>query len=592
MTGHTRAPAMTAHVRDLGTSPARTWSRPWSWPPSRLAVPFDRRTLAGLLVALWMVGAGVRGSLVGRDGVWADEAFSLAMATGHSLEHPPALADPARFDYMEPAGPVSPAALRRFLEHDELGDVRRVVRAVLLSDTNPPLYYVLLYAWTRALGTTDSALRLFSVLWALLTVPLLWSLARQLGGRRAGLVACVLYLAAPLSVYYSTEGRMYSLVWFLVTANAWVVLRLRYARHVGRLTALWVLVGAAGLLTHYLYSLVWAACAVWLFLHPRRFSRRALIGGAALTLLLVLPWYVLALVAAPSWRVTQNWILTPSWNGRFRDMVDLPLSYLSAHGPWGGPSWSRRVALGTAVLLAALFGWTLQWRLITARRQLLWLWLAAALAGPLASDALRGTFSAGQVRYAAAGFPAFVLLVGLLVSRLRPGLVLGVLLLLLVPWAYGDRAIVRARAPWEPLRGIAQQLDAQARPGDLVILHSIPSGVAGVARYMQSETPVLPWVGQLRQRRVPEDVETFSAGYRRVVLVVIHEVGEPVPEETWLRAHARVTDETQMGSGRIVYFVPPRSDRFGTARVSGDAGFSVVGAASVPAEKPASEASA
>jgi hypothetical protein len=336
---------------------------------------------------------------------------------------------------------------------------------------------------------------------------------------------------------------------------------------------------------------VWAACAGWLFLHPRRVSRRAVIGGAALTFLLVLPWYVLAIGAAHSWRVTQNWTLMPSWNGRFHDLGDLLLSYLSAHGSWGGPSWSRRVAVGTAVLLAALFGWTLRWRLFTTRRQLLWLWLIAALAGPLASDVLRGTYSAAQVRYAVAGFPAFTLLLGLLVSRLRLPLALGVLLLLLAPWAYGNRAILKDRAPWEPIRGVAQQLDAQARPGDLIILHSIPSGIAGVARYMQSETPVLTWVGQLQQRRVPEDVQTFSDGYRRVVQVVIHEVGEPVPEETWLRAHARMIEEIPMGSGRIVYFVPLRGDHFDTAKISSDADLSVVGAASVPAEIPATEAS-
>ncbi len=572
-------------------SPSRGRLGPARRPAHRPARRLDRRALAGLLIALWIIGAALRGLLVGRDGVWADEAFSLAMATGHSLEHPAALADPAQRDYLEPAGPVPPAALRRYLEHDDLGDARHVVRAVLLSDTNPPAYYVLLYVWTRGLGTSDAALRLFSVLWAMLTVPLLWSLACQVGGRRAGLLACALFLAAPLGLFYSTEGRMYSLVWFLVAANAWVVLRLRYGRHVGRLTMLWVLIGAAGLLTHYLFSLVWAAGAGWLLLHPRRVSRRAVIGGAALTFLLVLPWYVLAIVAAPSWRVTQNWTLMPSWNGWFVDLVDLLLSYFSAHGSWGGPSWSRRVAAGTAVLLAALFGWTLRGRLFTTRRQLLWLWLIAALAGPLASDVLRGTYSAAQVRYAVAGFPAFTLLLGLLVSRLRPPLALGVLLLLLVPWAYGNRAIVNGRAPWEPLRGVAQQLDAQARPGDLIILHSIPSGIAGVARYMQSETPALSWVGQLRQRRVPEDVQAFADEYRRVVLVVIHEVGEPVPEETWLRAHARMIEEVPMGSGRIVYFAPLHGGRFDTARVSGDAIRSVADVVGVPTEVPASEAS-
>jgi hypothetical protein len=43
----------------------------------------------------------LRIALVDRHGLWADEFFSLAMATGHSLEHPADRADPAFGDYMD-----------------------------------------------------------------------------------------------------------------------------------------------------------------------------------------------------------------------------------------------------------------------------------------------------------------------------------------------------------------------------------------------------------------------------------------------------------------------------------------------------------
>src|SRR6478736_1598191 len=34
-------------------------------------------------------------AIIHRHGLWTDEVFSLAMATGHSLEHPSRVADPA-----------------------------------------------------------------------------------------------------------------------------------------------------------------------------------------------------------------------------------------------------------------------------------------------------------------------------------------------------------------------------------------------------------------------------------------------------------------------------------------------------------------
>ena len=125
--------------------------------------PRSRRMLSALL--LFGVAVVLRLVLAGERGLWADELFSLAMATGHSLEHPAAEADPARGDFVEQREAQPPAAYARYLEHESPpAGARRVIRAVQLSDTSPPLYYLLLNLWTRVAGTSDLALRLFSVL--------------------------------------------------------------------------------------------------------------------------------------------------------------------------------------------------------------------------------------------------------------------------------------------------------------------------------------------------------------------------------------------------------------------------------------------
>ena len=61
---------------------------------------------------------------------------------------------------------------KRYLAHDDPpASPARVVRAVLLSDTSPPLYYLLLYGWTLVFGTSDVALRLFSTTCSLACFP-------------------------------------------------------------------------------------------------------------------------------------------------------------------------------------------------------------------------------------------------------------------------------------------------------------------------------------------------------------------------------------------------------------------------------------
>ena len=118
-----------------------------------------------VLLVLVLAGLGVRLASALRPGLWGDEVFSLAMATGHSLEHPAASAQPSLGDFVEPRQAQFPQVFQRYAEHDDPpAGAGRVIRAVLLSDTSPPLYYLLLNGWTRLFGTGDAALRLFSVL--------------------------------------------------------------------------------------------------------------------------------------------------------------------------------------------------------------------------------------------------------------------------------------------------------------------------------------------------------------------------------------------------------------------------------------------
>src|SRR4029450_11906115 len=64
------------------------------------------------------------------------------------------------------------------------------------------------------------------------------------------------------------------------------------------------------------------------------------------------------------------------------------------------------------------------------------------------------------------------------------------------------------------------------------------------------------------RRRVPADVEALTEGRAKVILVKIHEVGEPAPEDAWLQAHARLLDESRQQAARISVFRPLSGERF------------------------------
>ena len=517
------------------------------------------------LLAVIALAAGLRVALLDRQGLWADEIFSLAIATGHSLEHPAAEADPAQGDYVEAPGPLPAAAFRHYLEHeDPPAGFSRVIRAVRLSDTSPPLYYLLLNGWTRLAGVSDSVLRLFSALWALAAIPVLWLIARRIGGEPAALPAVVLFAVSPLGLYYSVEARMYSLVVFLAVSMVALTLAVGTSHAKPWLVTAWSAVSAAALLTHYFSSFVWVACLVWLALTAGRSRWGQVAGGVVLTAVLVLPWYVVLPESLGRWRVTWDWLYTPiSLRQALAAPFRLAWSFLSGQGFWAASArsgWLAALALGA---VAVALGLAFRRRPFSGERGLVWLWVAAACVGPVAFDLLKGTNTSTIPRYALAGLPGLLVLAAVGLGRMRPAVRVVVLLVILLTWSSGVRAILRLPSrQFEPYREVAASLSATATPDDLVLVHSIPSGVLGIARYANGATMMASWVGQLGQRRVPADVEALTEGRARVVVVRIHEVGEPAPQEAWLRVYARLIDESLQQNARLSTFRPRSGERF------------------------------
>ena len=523
----------------------------------------ERHRPLWLGLSIVAVAAVLRIVPASRQDLWADELFSLAVATGHSLEHPAAAATPALGDFVEPPGGVPASALQRYLQHEApAAGARRVVRAVLLSDTSPPLYYLTLNRWTRLVGTSDAALHGYSVLWSLATLPLLWVLGRRVGGPRQAVIACLLFALAPISLYYSVEGRMYAMLWCLSAASVWLTIRLHDRGDAGS-AALWAVVSTAGLLTHYFYAFVWTACIVWLALRPGLCRRRLLAAAIALVVLAVAPWYRMVPTSLAQWRVTGGWL-----DGRPEPvrLLTAPLllgwSYLSGRGVWGGLRGADVVT--AAVVLAAAILWLRRDRVAIAAgpRALVWLWAIAACIGPVVFDALRGTSTSLISRYALAGMPAGLLLTALALGAAPVRLGLAGLALIVAAWLPGIRpAFEREGRRWEPFRSVATKLRRAAQPGDLILVHSIPSGVLGIARYLPPDATVAAWVGQLGRRRVPDDIVALLQGHPRVAFVRMHEVGEPAPEETWLRTNATLVREDRRAGVPILYFAEPSTRR-------------------------------
>jgi mannosyltransferase len=89
------------------------------------------------------------------------------------------------------------------------------IPGVLRHDGSPPLYYMLLHGWMTLFGASEAATHGFSLLCAMLAIPVgMWA-GWSLFGRRAGYMAAILFAFSAFLTQYSEETRMYALMGLL-----------------------------------------------------------------------------------------------------------------------------------------------------------------------------------------------------------------------------------------------------------------------------------------------------------------------------------------------------------------------------------------
>jgi len=158
-----------------------------------------------------------------------------------------------------------------------------MLRAIPHSESTPPLYYVLAWAWARVFGTGEAGLRSLSALFGTATIVLVALVARRLAGDRAAVAAAALAAANPLLIWYSQEARAYALLVALCAVTVWCLVRRDW---IG-----WAIAAALALATHYFAVFIVVPELAWALsqreLRPKA-ARAALAPAAAAVALLPL----------------------------------------------------------------------------------------------------------------------------------------------------------------------------------------------------------------------------------------------------------------------------------------------------------------
>ena len=226
------------------------------------------RTDWRLLSALSLLSAVLLGYKLGAESLWLDEMMSL---------------DAARASW---------------------GDLAKFFSVM---PEQHPVYYLLLRPWL-ALGTSATALRAFSVVFAVASIWVLYQLTLELFDRTTARMAAVLLVVSPFAIYYGQEARMYTLELFLAILSTWCLTRWLSRGGRGRAAA-YVLVSIVGVYTHFFFFFLLFAHLVFVTIRERSVRGRPM----TLVLLQVIvvvaygPWAVLIATHMPQGQVWKTW---------------------------------------------------------------------------------------------------------------------------------------------------------------------------------------------------------------------------------------------------------------------------------------------
>ena len=154
-----------------------------------------------------------------------------------------------------------------------------MLSTVARTETTPPLYFILAWAWAHVLGSGEAALRSLSAVAGVAAVPIAYLCGRDLVSRRAGVIAAAFTALNPFMIWYSQEARSYMLL--MAFAGASFLWFIRAEREPSRRNIFWwAIFSALALATHFFAGFLVAPEVLWLLWRAR--SREAVFAAGAL----------------------------------------------------------------------------------------------------------------------------------------------------------------------------------------------------------------------------------------------------------------------------------------------------------------------
>jgi 4-amino-4-deoxy-L-arabinose transferase-like glycosyltransferase len=244
-----------------------------------------------------------------------------------------------------------------------LASVPDIIKASYGWDIHPPTYYVISHYMVQ-FGHSPEALRLFSVICGVLSIPIFYFLAREIFGRkREAAVATLLLVLSAYQIRYAQEARMYTL-FFLVSLFALLFFYRAFKRQQKRDWFLWAGFSIINFYVHYFAIFLMASQVVFYLIHliqtktlRQLFKQHRIFLWASLLMMVGCLPAVPLLIQQATTKINSYGVKQPTVNPLMFVLVFLKYSFYP--NTLAEPLWERglKYIFGAFTFFGAIIAW-------------------------------------------------------------------------------------------------------------------------------------------------------------------------------------------------------------------------------------------
>lgn len=158
------------------------------------------------------------------------------------------------------------------------------------DDVHPPLYYIVLKTWAHFFGHNVATMRILSAVLGALAIVFIFLWLKYKYGASIAILGSFMAAISPIFVRYGQEMRMYTLVALIVFAATYF-LELAINNGAKKWWAIYAILLAAGMYTHYFCAFAWIAHLIYLIkIYGKKIFQKKIFLVYFGAVVLYLPW--------------------------------------------------------------------------------------------------------------------------------------------------------------------------------------------------------------------------------------------------------------------------------------------------------------